>query len=757
VRAPETGVHARSSCGSIHMMSDEGNVEEEARTRVGTWLKDKYHLDALLGVGGMAAVYKATHRNKAEFAVKVLHREWSTRADVVRRFHREALCANSVKHRGVVRIIDSDSHGSIHFLVMDLLEGAPLETLWERHGGRLALRAVMNATRQVLDVLAVAHECGIIHRDLKPANLFVETDGTMRVLDFGIARVWDAVRGRGPSQLTATGVLLGTPAFMAPEQALGEAKRVDARADIYGLGATAFTLVTGQLVHGEGNDLKLVVAAATSQPRGLREVEPSVPPPLAEVIDRSLRRETSERWQDAHAMRVALENACLAVWGCGAAALPRVTAGPPKAPPTGDARDLLAGWKRWRLQLSGAKSTVEEAGETERAGPASTVDQADETQPRVEAIPLSTIDEGGETQRHPHEEATAHDVATTEMIREVTSTARLEFAARSQHPSHAADVREMNPVARPKDDATTEEIQVTLRQQQQRPRAARPKQVSVPTALAAARGGHSRAGPLPDAVHPPPQPKARDPRQTGALPPPTIGGAQQAVPPSALGVLAPGSAGSPVFGPSLGQRIVVVVVAILGALTLFWLMLSRSGSPPQPVTQDPTFSFAVTTSPRDAEIVIDGVSVGAGAVTRSLPSDGVQHTLLVKADGYVPVQVTFNERQLPPSLIQLQPIPANGPEANDRPKTDNIDPWEKEPGNEAGDTAESGYLTIFSYPWAKVTEGDRVICSSTPCARARMSPGTHMLTLENADQGLKTQLAVTIKSGEETKKRAALK
>src|SRR5579864_7942125 len=146
----------------------EGSVEARARSRVGSWLKSKYHLDRVLGIGGMAAVYAATHRNKAEFAVKMLHPELSGREDIRGRFLREGYVGNSVKHPGAVLVVDDDvAEDGSAFLVMELLRGKSLEELWERSGRALSSKVVASLGLQLLDVLAAAHEKAIVHRDLK--------------------------------------------------------------------------------------------------------------------------------------------------------------------------------------------------------------------------------------------------------------------------------------------------------------------------------------------------------------------------------------------------------------------------------------------------------------------------------------------------------------------------------------------------------------------------------------------------------------
>jgi hypothetical protein len=299
-------------------MLEDTELARRAQVRVGSTLRGKYRIDAVLGVGGMAAVYRATHRNQAEFAIKVLHPELSLSEDLRSRFLREGYAANSVKHPGVVRIVDDDvGEDGAAFLVMELLHGKGVDALWEHHGQRLPARLAVSIGEQVLEVLAAAHDKGIVHRDIKPQNLFVIADGSVKVLDFGIARARDAAAFGSGGQGTGTGILLGTPAFMAPEQALAKSRDIDARTDLWALSATLFTLLSGELVHAGENPAQLLVMAATEHVRPLASLAPDVPAPIADVIDRGLAFDKIDRWPDAAAMREALCEAHRAVFGAG--------------------------------------------------------------------------------------------------------------------------------------------------------------------------------------------------------------------------------------------------------------------------------------------------------------------------------------------------------------------------------------------------------------------------------------------------------
>jgi serine/threonine-protein kinase len=290
-------------------MDPEVDLETSVHARVGTVVVGKYRLDRVIGIGGMAAVYAATHRNQAEFAVKMLHPYVSSRDDLRSRFLREGYIANSVKHVGAVRVVDDDvAEDGSAFLVMELLQGASVEDLWFACDRRLPLRPAVAVGHQLLDVLAAAHAKNIIHRDIKPANLFVTTTGDLKVLDFGIARLRDA-GGSAMHATTQSGTMLGTPAFMAPEQARGQSKEVDGQTDVWAVGATLFALVSGHIVHEARNAPELVLLAGTAKARPLASVAPDVPREIAAVVDKALAFDKPARWESAAAMRDALRDA----------------------------------------------------------------------------------------------------------------------------------------------------------------------------------------------------------------------------------------------------------------------------------------------------------------------------------------------------------------------------------------------------------------------------------------------------------------
>jgi serine/threonine protein kinase len=286
-------------------MSDDAfdEVLRQADARLGRTLKGKWTLDQVLGVGGMAAVYAATHRNHKRVAVKVLHPELSFNAAVRQRFLREGYVANMVQHPGAVSVDDDDvGEDGCAFLVMELLDGETLEARWERKGRRLPTTEVLAFMDRVLDTLTAAHARGVVHRDLKPENLFFTREAQIKVLDFGIARV----RELSGSTKTQTGSLMGTPAFMSPEQARGRWDEVDAQSDLWAIGATIFTLLTGQLVHIAQTTNEALVLAVTQPARSLGDLRPDLSDAVVRFVDRALAYDKAERWPDSQTMQQAL-------------------------------------------------------------------------------------------------------------------------------------------------------------------------------------------------------------------------------------------------------------------------------------------------------------------------------------------------------------------------------------------------------------------------------------------------------------------
>ena len=272
---------------------------------VGKIIKGKWRIDARLGAGATATVYAATHRNGYRVALKVLHVDLSRDQEIVARFLREGYVANTITHKGVVRVLDDDvtEDGAV-FLVLELLEGESLASMLTKNGGRLPWMQVADKMVELLDVLSTAHSLGVVHRDIKPDNVFLTTEGVLKVLDFGLARF-----SLGDRESTRAGTILGTPDFMSPEQAAGKNEEVDARADLYAVGATAYVLMSGQALHTATTLTEHLQMTAAGDVRSLAKAAPWVPFQLVGVIDRALMRDKTARWSTAFEMQGALRAA----------------------------------------------------------------------------------------------------------------------------------------------------------------------------------------------------------------------------------------------------------------------------------------------------------------------------------------------------------------------------------------------------------------------------------------------------------------
>jgi len=277
----------------------------------GAVLSGKYRIDGVLGEGGMAVVYAVTHlRNTARLAVKVLHEGSVLKNHIRARFVREGKVANSVNHPGAVQMIDDGvAEDGAPYLVMEHLNGVSVDQLGSQ---AIPLCAALNIAYQVLDVLRAAHDNGIIHRDIKPANLFVLKNGRVKVLDFGISRLHD---GAEPFDSQATGSVMGTPFFMAPEQARADTSEIDTRTDLFAVGATLFTLLSGEYLHTGDDSRQVMIRAATQQARSLSSVAPGTARAVVDLVDRAVAYDPAARWQSAEAMQAAVRQVHEALCG----------------------------------------------------------------------------------------------------------------------------------------------------------------------------------------------------------------------------------------------------------------------------------------------------------------------------------------------------------------------------------------------------------------------------------------------------------
>jgi len=274
--------------------------ETLARRRIGDIVGGKWSLVDLLGTGGMGAVFVAEGPSNYVAAVKLLHPQLARDPEVRERLAREGYIANTIEHPGVVRVFELSSREDAEaYLVMERLRGGSLKDLSLRPGG-ISLYALLDYLDQTLDVLATAHDAKVIHRDLKPDNLFVTTEGRLKVLDFGIARIIDGV----PREYrTRTGMTMGTMPYMPVEQALGRHTEIDGRTDLYALGALVFRLLSGRPVFQARGEAALLLAMTTQQPPSLSSVAQDVPHDVCAIVDRALRPARVDRYPDARTMQ----------------------------------------------------------------------------------------------------------------------------------------------------------------------------------------------------------------------------------------------------------------------------------------------------------------------------------------------------------------------------------------------------------------------------------------------------------------------
>jgi eukaryotic-like serine/threonine-protein kinase len=284
----------------------------------------RYEIRALIAQGGMGAVYAGVDRESGRrIALKMLLPDLPDAARVAERFRREARAASLLDHPNIVEVLDLVSEGDELYLVMELLEGRSVAKLVE--AGALPVRRALVIARQVLEGLAHAHAAGLIHRDIKPDNLVVvdaravgAPDGRVdrvKLLDFGVVKlVGEAAGLLGDTKLTASGMVFGTPAYIAPEQALGLS--LDHRADLYALGVVLFEMLAGRPPFRSPDRATLLRMHAAAPPPTLASVLPNRPwitPALEELVRRVLAKRPDDRFADATAMLAALDAAFLSL------------------------------------------------------------------------------------------------------------------------------------------------------------------------------------------------------------------------------------------------------------------------------------------------------------------------------------------------------------------------------------------------------------------------------------------------------------
>jgi predicted Ser/Thr protein kinase len=287
-----------------------------------------YTLEEEIGRGGMGVVYRAVDtRLGRAVAIKMLPAGATTDPERNRRFIQEARSASALNHPNIVTIYEIDEEGGATFIAMELVEGAPLDEVMA--GGPLPVVTALDYGMQVAAALAAAHASGIIHRDIKPGNIMITRDGRVKVLDFGLAKLIE----RPPAEATMTalgtrpGLIMGTAAYMSPEQA--EGRPVDARSDIFSFGAVLYEMLTGKRAFAGNSDIGLITAILRDQPAPVHTVRSEVPAGVERIVERCLAKDPSARYPNAAAAGKVLGTAhsdltgpTEAVWRRPAVAIP---------------------------------------------------------------------------------------------------------------------------------------------------------------------------------------------------------------------------------------------------------------------------------------------------------------------------------------------------------------------------------------------------------------------------------------------------
>ncbi|WP_129295371.1 protein kinase domain-containing protein [Streptomyces lydicus] len=294
----------------------------------------RYQLRDLLGAGGMASVHLAYDSVlDREVAIKTLHTELGREQAFRERFRREAQSVAKLTHTNIVSVYDSGEDeldgGMVPYIVMEYVAGQPLRSDLDNdiaQHGAMPTEKALKITADVLAALEVSHEMSLVHRDIKPGNVMLNKRGVVKVMDFGIARAMQS----GVTSMTQTGMVVGTPQYLSPEQALGRA--VDARSDLYSVGIMLFELLTGQLPFDADSPLAIAYAHVQEEPPVPSSINSSLPPAVDALVARALKKNPNERFPTSEAMR----DECLRIVGSGqSGATPLIIGEGPRARTSG--------------------------------------------------------------------------------------------------------------------------------------------------------------------------------------------------------------------------------------------------------------------------------------------------------------------------------------------------------------------------------------------------------------------------------------
>lgn len=328
------------------LISIPGSLDTDGTLLSGTEL-DAYIIEFLLGSGGVGNVYAARHAHlDREVALKHLRPEVALNAKIVQRFFDEARAANRVRHENIVEITDFREHPRFGaYLIMERLDGQDLADLIFEMGQSVSIQKVLRIAQQTASALGAAHAAGIVHRDLKPDNIFLTRRGGddhfVKVLDFGVAKLGEGIASADAFK-TAAGTLLGTPAYMSPEQGLGQT--VDARTDIYALGVILFEMLTGALPFDAETAGEFIVLHATSAPLPITQFREDVPASLVDLVERCMAKAPDDRpgsMLEVEAMLEAISQAPRAA-ALAPAKVPKFDSDVPTQPPPDEAAPEVA-------------------------------------------------------------------------------------------------------------------------------------------------------------------------------------------------------------------------------------------------------------------------------------------------------------------------------------------------------------------------------------------------------------------------------